>query len=183
MYRPLAKLLVLLALALLAAPSFGIAVCGNNVCEQNGIPPETQFTCPQDCPVQGDADQDGVLDNSDNCVFHANANQADCDGDGLGDVCDSDDATWQLVEADRHCYIDVDEHIFYNTLELYTEDRYRDISSCNQPDKWVVDVSPAKDKNCYFQSNFDCCTDGFAPTSECYTALGGGLQGNDTCHR
>lgn len=39
----------------------------------------------------GDADGDGVLDSVDSCPFIANANQADLDGDGLGDACDDDD--------------------------------------------------------------------------------------------
>ena len=38
-----------------------------------------------------DADGDGVPDASDNCPSQANADQADYDGDGQGDVCDSDD--------------------------------------------------------------------------------------------
>ena len=38
-----------------------------------------------------DRDGDGVLDDIDNCVDVANADQLDADEDGLGDVCDSDD--------------------------------------------------------------------------------------------
>jgi hypothetical protein len=37
-----------------------------------------------------DADGDGVVDGSDNCPNHANADQADLDGDGSGDACDED---------------------------------------------------------------------------------------------
>jgi hypothetical protein len=37
-----------------------------------------------------DADLDGVPDISDNCIDVSNANQADLDRDGKGDVCDSD---------------------------------------------------------------------------------------------
>ncbi len=37
----------------------------------------------------GDYDNDGVADTSDNCTFNANATQADADGDGLGNACDS----------------------------------------------------------------------------------------------
>jgi hypothetical protein len=37
-----------------------------------------------------DADGDGIADASDNCPETANANQADADEDGTGDVCDSD---------------------------------------------------------------------------------------------
>ena len=36
----------------------------------------------------GDSDGDGICDNQDNCDFIANANQADNDGDGIGNVCD-----------------------------------------------------------------------------------------------
>ena len=35
-----------------------------------------------------DSDGDGVADSSDNCPQIANANQADCDGDGTGNVCE-----------------------------------------------------------------------------------------------
>ncbi|MCP3906122.1 MAG: DUF362 domain-containing protein [Planctomycetes bacterium] len=35
----------------------------------------------------GDLDDDGEPDASDNCPFDANPDQADCDDDGLGDVC------------------------------------------------------------------------------------------------
>ena len=36
----------------------------------------------------GDSDGDGVCDNQDNCDFTANPDQADNDGDGIGNVCD-----------------------------------------------------------------------------------------------
>ena len=35
-----------------------------------------------------DADEDGVLDDADNCSEDYNPNQIDTDGDGIGDVCD-----------------------------------------------------------------------------------------------
>ncbi len=35
----------------------------------------------------GDMDSDGVPDEVDNCPNHFNPDQADCDGDGIGDVC------------------------------------------------------------------------------------------------
>lgn len=45
---------------------------------------------PDSCPA-GDLDGDGVNNQSDNCPTNANSNQANFDGDSLGDVCDSDD--------------------------------------------------------------------------------------------
>ncbi|TAM23255.1 MAG: hypothetical protein EPN60_15485, partial [Nevskiaceae bacterium] len=55
------------------------------------------LTISTECPASGcggteppaDGDQDGVPDSSDNCPSVANADQADSDGDGLGDACDS----------------------------------------------------------------------------------------------
>ena len=37
-----------------------------------------------------DTDDDGILNDVDNCVDIANADQNDLDGDGEGDVCDTD---------------------------------------------------------------------------------------------
>ena len=36
-----------------------------------------------------DADNDGVVDESDNCINTANPEQADADNDGIGDACDN----------------------------------------------------------------------------------------------
>ncbi len=37
--------------------------------------------------MPGDPDGDGLVGCADNCPLHANPDQADCDGDGLGDYC------------------------------------------------------------------------------------------------
>ena len=38
---------------------------------------------------QADADGDGIGDVCDNCVNAANANQVDADGDAIGDACET----------------------------------------------------------------------------------------------
>jgi len=75
--------------------AWAIDVCGNGICFGTAIPPETCSSCPQDCgPCSGpDQDSDGVIDSQDNCPTTANASQANCDGDGTGDACDSLNAT------------------------------------------------------------------------------------------
>lgn len=47
-----------------------------------------------------DRDGDGVLDMDDNCPDDANADQADYDGDGVGDVCDDDDDNDGCADVD-----------------------------------------------------------------------------------
>ena len=51
-----------------------------------------------------DADVDGIADSTDNCVNTANADQANADGDTMGDVCDTcpDDAN-NDADADGIC--------------------------------------------------------------------------------
>lgn len=46
-----------------------------------------------------DGDGDGIADDADNCPDAANADQADLDGDGAGDVCDATDARLTSVKV------------------------------------------------------------------------------------
>ena len=45
---------------------------------------------PNDATESADSDADNIGDNSDNCINDANADQANLDGDALGDACDPD---------------------------------------------------------------------------------------------
>ncbi|MCB9852134.1 MAG: thrombospondin type 3 repeat-containing protein [Phycisphaerales bacterium] len=64
-------------------------------CNDNGIPDSCELAnndcnanmVPDDC--EPDQDDDGVIDDCDNCVDFRNPNQTDIDGDGFGDVCDN----------------------------------------------------------------------------------------------
>lgn len=51
--------------------------------------------------VAGDRDNDGVVDDSDNCPGDANTDQSDADNDGFGNVCDNCPNFANVDQADR----------------------------------------------------------------------------------
>lgn len=92
-----------------------------------------------------DTDLDGVFDRKDNCPLIANADQQDTDGDGVGDVCDSDrdgDGVHNDEDdfpGDPNEYLDLDgDGVGHNT------DKDND-----------GDGFPDKDDNCPYVSNSD----------------------------
>ena len=54
-------------------------------------------------PPPLDTDNDGVPDEDDNCPTFANADQADNEGDGLGDACDPDDDNDGVPDTSDNC--------------------------------------------------------------------------------
>jgi hypothetical protein len=50
-----------------------------------------------------DQDNDGVVDENDNCVSVANTDQLDTDGDGLGNACDPDDDDDGVLDGGDNC--------------------------------------------------------------------------------
>ncbi len=65
-----------------------------------GTPGEVNPSGCGDAPSDSDWDNDGVLNEEDNCPHDSNADQSDVDGDGLGDVCDDDMDNDGILNAD-----------------------------------------------------------------------------------
>lgn len=103
-----------------------------------------------------DWDGDGVVDPSDNCPNTPNANQANCDGDAFGNVCDSFNANYQAVTPEKTCWTDKDQHSLGSfTFEHHVEWLERDMSSCGATDRWRSRIR--KDNTCVLISDLDCC--------------------------
>ena len=68
-----------------------ISTCGDGVCQKNGTIPENCINCQLDCDATTDSDGDGIPNGCDNCSSVINPDQADHDGDTIGDACDLDD--------------------------------------------------------------------------------------------
>lgn len=121
-----------------------------------------QFTGQAVCPPEPrpDRDFDGILNQLDNCPHVANSDQADCDGDGVGDVCDSENALYVVASAEQTCMTDKDSHVVTISFEHHVEWLERDASSCRAPDRWrgrIRDEATCGNLPGGSLSDEDCC--------------------------
>jgi hypothetical protein len=76
-----------------------------------------RFISPTSVSIGVDSDDDGLLDDADNCTNVANADQRDTDGDSIGNICDAD--------LDQDCVVNfVDLGIFRSVF--FTDDANAD---------------------------------------------------------
>lgn len=164
---------LLLALLLVPAPARSLWCqgidgpywCGDpdaceEVCTQPGADCTTsckQFQTWTTCGggSEDDGDEDGVTNDVDNCTCTPNSSQADCDGDGAGNVCDNENANYVFSHKEL-CMVDRDTHFGYFELEKHHDWVYVDVSSCNSPPKLETREDPDS-AWCFNISTYDCC--------------------------
>ena len=67
-----------------------------------------------------DIDQDGINDDSDNCIETYNPDQDDIDGDGMGDACDICDNLNVWVPGNTNGTVDTDGNVIVDIFDVLT---------------------------------------------------------------
>ncbi len=124
-----------------------------------------------------DTDGDGVEDSLDNCPLIANANQADVDGDLIGDVCDplNDQDADTIADSSDNCVTTP------NTDQANNDgDAMGDVCDPDDDDDTILD----EPDNCQFTANadqLDTDNDGTGDACEDDTDGDGVLNATDNC--
>jgi hypothetical protein len=83
---------------------------------------------PAVCDLFPDTDNDGIEDNADDCILHANANQRDSNRDGIGNACDGDfngdgkTNSLDLLQFKLHFGEDIGNSGLKRSLDLNSDD-------------------------------------------------------------
>jgi hypothetical protein len=88
-----------------------------------------------------DSDQDGVIDEEDNCPETQNADQQDRDNDGRGDVCD-DDRDGDGVTNDRDAYPDDDTRTTRPIAQEEVKEEVTQPAQAIEPEPAAVQQTP-----------------------------------------
>ncbi len=121
--------------------------------------PDTDKDGEADC-VDGDDDNDTVLDGQDNCPLTSNVSQTDNDNDSLGDACDPDDDNDGVFDSNDTC------PLVPNKAQTDTDkDGKGDACDCDIDDDGVANAGlssdgvecpkPVTPDNCVFTKNAD----------------------------
>lgn len=140
----------------------GLLLAGVPAAAQEGCRHACNGDCDMECSLDGlpstcfdwyhrssdDGDGDGLDYWEDNCPCAANADQADCDDDGTGDVCDAVNEKWVFVQDLGRCETDSDVHWNHFTVEQFGARRY--VNECDSSE--CVDRYLLSSVNCNFST-------------------------------